>query len=153
MKKSVVLCLLIGIHFSITGQTWIPDREDCSALFIAHSTPENNLSRFITIDEHSNSEESLSEIQDFINRRYHPVIEPEYSIELLKVWLDDNGKVDIIVVMITDNVALHPDNFELDDIPRSFQTDLRNIELSYSNEVLFSEIRSVFDKLKVMSGG
>lgn len=150
MKKLVVL--VVGLFVTITSftqsvwvNTWIPDNKDCSNLFIANQNFENNLSRFIIFDSNSNSADLLLEVQKFVDSRYNSVIEPEYSIEVLNIWFDDLGNVDVIDVHITDNVALHPNNFVLDDIPKSFKTDLRNIESSYAGNVLFEEIQTVFN--------
>jgi hypothetical protein len=150
MKKLVVLVAAVSIAFVSFGQklyvnTWIPDNKDCSTLFLSNQNFENNLSRFIIFSDSINQDELIREIQIFVNKRYNSIIGPEYSIEVLQVWFDTSGNVDVISIMILDNVALHPNNFELNNIPKSFKTDLRNIESSYLNGVLFNEIRTVFD--------
>ena len=148
----ITLLFIVFLSHVTFGQswtaTWIPNNQDCQNLFLANEKPENNLLRFILFDHKNNADSSLQEIQHFVNQRYNQVVDPEYSIEVLQVWYDDLGNVDVIETMISDNVALRPDNFELNDIPKSFQTDLRNIETSFKNNVLFEEIEKVFQLFK-----
>jgi hypothetical protein len=85
---------------------------------------------------------SLSVVDSLIDVRYESILNSKFSIDVYRI---DNGIVD---VLISNNDAFKPENFDQTDRNILFITTLNNIESAFLSGVLFNEITIVFSNLE-----
>jgi hypothetical protein len=86
--------------------------------------------------------DSISVVDSLIDVRYKSILNSKFSIDVYRI---DNGIVD---VLISNNDAFKPENFDQTDRNILFITTLNNIESAFLSGVLFNEITIVFSNLE-----
>lgn len=139
MKKLVVV-LAVAFSGVLNAQNNIVDNftlnDSIKSLTIASK---NNIvlsyDSLITNNNHSF-------VDSLIDVRYESILNSKYSIDVYRI---DNGIVD---VLISNNDAFKPENFDQTARNILFITTLNNIESSFLKGILFNEIGIVFSNLE-----
>lgn len=149
--KKLIAALFLSISLSIFSQgPWVVGDDRFEQLILAKDYKFNNLENFkdmIPVDFYAASQ--VDPFQKFINDRYSAVLGKRYSIEYLKTdFVGHTSEIDQVYIIIFDNYAYAPGNFDQSLDYGKFITDFRNVEEAYQNNTLFTDINAIFPVLK-----
>ena len=149
--KKLTIAFFVSISLSIFSQgPWIVGDDRFEQQILAKDYKFNNIENFkeiIPIDELASSQ--FDPFQKFITDRYSQALGKRYRIEFLQTtFVDKTYEINRVFILVVDRYAFTPGNFDQSLDYGAFITDLRNIEESYQNNTLISDIDAIFPVLK-----